>query len=297
MWKLARPKIKKGDKLLVGLGCSFVQGVGAYTDETYAKHNYKIDVAVSDKKLIKEQYEGSWVNQLCVNHLLGWIPVNLGHSGTGNRCAVKELYLNPQIPFESASEVIVVLMLSGLERFDFAKKEQNEEHHFEAMWPNPRDPDATNKELWQCYADDLYSHQFIATELLLNLFEVEMICKAQGYKLVVCSAFDRRFDQIWLENQLGRSLIPLRKSYYQQIIDKFDWTRVLYPQGRKTFMELLMDLEGHTDLSMKQGNWFPYYTKLPKPNEYVTNCAHPTRKGHKVIAEELYSFIKAKGYL
>ena len=92
MYKFAKPKILKGDKLVVGLGDSFTQGVGAYSDETWTRHNGKIDVHTQDLKLIKEQYQGSWVKQLCDNHMPGWVPVNLGHAGTGNRSAIKELY-------------------------------------------------------------------------------------------------------------------------------------------------------------------------------------------------------------
>ena len=95
MYNFAKVKVKLGDKLIVGLGDSFTQGVGAYSDETYAKHHGKIDVHTSDRKLIKEQYQGSWVKQLCDNHMPDWLPVNLGHAGTGNRSAIKELYLNP----------------------------------------------------------------------------------------------------------------------------------------------------------------------------------------------------------
>jgi len=295
MYKFARPKIKQGDKLIVGLGDSFVQGVGAYSDETYNKYKGKIDVHRYDRTLIREQYENSWVNQLCKNHLQDWISVNFGHAGTGNRCAIKELYLNPWVDLSLASDVIIVLMLSGLERFDFAVKEQHEEHHFYSMWPNPQDPGSTNKTLWQCYHDDIYSEQFIATELLLNLFEVEMYCRAHGFKLVVTSAFDMRFTQEWLREQF-RSIIPMMRTHYDDIIDKFDWTNVLYPQECTTFMELLCRKEGH-GIDMATGRWWPYYTSLDQPSEYLTNCAHPTIKGHGLIAEEIYKFIVGKNYL
>lgn len=295
MYKFARPKIKQGDKLIVGLGDSFVQGVGAYSDKTYNKYQGKIDVHTNDRTLIREQYENSWVNQLCKNHLQEWIPVNFGHAGTGNRCAIKELYLNPWVDFSLASDVIVVLMLSGLERFDFAVKEQYEEHHFYSMWPNPQDPGSTNKNLWQCYHDDIYSEQFIATELLVNLFEIEMFCRANKFKLIVTSAFDMRFTKSWLSEQY-RGIVSLVRSHYDDIIDKFDWTNVLYPQKCTTFMELLCKKEGFGK-DMAMGRWFPHFTSLDYPSEYLTNCAHPTVKGHALIAEEIYKFIQFKNYL
>jgi lysophospholipase L1-like esterase len=295
MYKFAKPKIVKGDKLIIGLGDSFTQGVGAYSDETYIKWNGKVDVHTQDYKLIKEHYEGSWVKQLCDNHMPGWVPVNLGHAGTGNRSAIKELYLNPQVRLDLASEVIVIYMLSGLERFDFAIKEQSEEHHFYSMWPNPQDPNSTNKKLWECYADQIYSEQFIATELLINLLDIQTYCRANNYKLIVTSAFDMRVTKEWMAEAYPR-ILPFIKTYHDRVIEQFDWNLMLYPQGYTTIIEMLSILEGQ-GREIAKGRWFRYYTSMPTPGTYITNCAHPTRKGHAVIAEELYKSIVQRDYL
>ena len=292
MYKEHVPKIAKGDKVVIGLGDSFTQGVGAYTDVTWKKHNGKIDVFTGNPKLIKEQYEGSWVNQLCTKHLKGWVPVNMGHAGVGNRASVKLLYINTQVDLKNASEVIVVLMLSGLERFDFVRKDYNSKDHysFQAMWPNPQDPKATHAALWKAYADNLYSETFIAVELILNILEAQTYCKANGYKFVFGSAFDLRANKHWLLKTLCGILSAMQPDN-KKLIQQVDWNNYIYPNGCDSFLQYLLKLEDKEELAL--GGWWNHYTTLDAPSKYITNCAHPTRKGHEVIADIIYDHIKA----
>lgn len=290
MYDWMNVKVKKGDKIIIGLGDSFTQGTGAYTEETWAKHNYSIPVgAYSDKELLREHYEGSWVNQLCVNHMPDWKPINLGHSGTGNRSAVKELYLNPEIELGNASQAIVIYFLSGMERFDFINKKYNRAHHFEAMWPNHWDKNSPKPNLWKAYAEDVYSEQFMAMELMLNLLEAQMICKANGWHLIVANAFDQRSNEKWLKKQFAGPMLILPDAHVGKTIDSFDWSTMYHPDKMLTLIEYLLELEGNSDL--RHGSWYKHYTELPKPSKYITNCAHPTRLGHSVIAKLFYEHI------
>jgi lysophospholipase L1-like esterase len=293
MYKAHIPKIKNGDKVIIGIGDSYTQGVGAYTDTSWKKHNGKIEVFTNDSTLIAEQYEGSWVNQLCQDYFKEWVPVNLGHAGVGNRASIKQLplYLNTKIDIENASEVIVVLMLSGLERFDFVRTDYNstDHHSFQCMWPNPADPTSPCADLWKAYADNLYSNKFIAVELILNILEAQTYCKANGYKFIFGSAFDNRANKHWLLKTLCGLITSLEPSN-KKLIDSIDWTNYIYPKGFDSFLQYLLQLEGKGNLA--NGGWWPYYTNLDGPSEYITNCAHPTRKGHKVIANIIYDFIK-----
>ena len=70
---------------------------------------------------------------------------------------------------------------------------------------------------------------------------------------------------------------------------------MFYPQGYTTIIELLSVLEGQ-GCEIAKGRWFPYYTSMSSPGTYITNCAHPTRQGNKVVAEELYNAIVERGY-
>jgi lysophospholipase L1-like esterase len=290
------PKIKKGDKVLIGLGDSFTQGVGAYTDAIWKKYNNKIDGFTFDKKLIAEQYEGSWVKQLCDNYLTDYVPVNMGHAGIGNRGCVKQLYLNNRLTIDESNEVIVVFLMTGLERFDFVNKDwgakdKSGHYSFEAMWPNYNDPTATNYELWKAYATHIYSERFIAVELLLSILEVQTYCKAHGYKFFLASAFDLRANRTWLMRTLC-GLIPALEKDNKNLIDRVDWSNYIYPNGSETFLQELLKLENNPDLIF--GGWWKHYINLDKPSEYITNCCHPTRKGHAVIAKLLYDSINER---
>lgn len=281
------PTITEESKLIIGLGDSFTQGVGSWSKETYKEYGGFIDPLKIPHSLEIEMYEYSWVHQLCRNHLPDYTPVNLGVLGKGNRASVKELYLNPKIQMHLAKEVTVVLMLSGIERFDFISRDFNEHHHFFAMWPNPWDKNTTHKQLWEVYARDIWSDKFVCLEVLLNIREAEMFCKAMGWNFIVASAFDQRVTRENFIRHVG--------DIHMDLIDTMPWDKFLYPQGKKSFMELLLTYDGRPELA--EGAFYDYYSKLKEPTEYITNCMHPTREGYRIMASEIYDFMKSKNYL
>jgi len=279
--------VNSDSKLIVGLGDSFTQGVGSWDATTYKRHNNFIDPLKLTDDLEIDMYNYSWVSQLCKNHLPEYTPVNFGIMGRGNRAALKDLYFYPKLNLEKASEVIVVYMLSGIERFDFVSREFNEYHHFFAMWPNPGDKNSTHRQLWESYAKDIWSEKFVCFEAILNIKEAETICKANGWHLVIASAFDQRVTKERFLHEIG--------SQHKDIIDSVPWDKFLYPQGCKSFMQLLLRYDGREELA--DGAFYDYYSKLKEPTEYITNCMHPTREGYRIMAEEIFKFIKEKGYI
>lgn len=296
MYEFLKPTVNEGDCLIIGLGDSYTQGVGAYSDQTWLANKGKIPIDTTDHALLREQFEGSWVNQLA-NMMPGWKAYNLGHSGTGNRAAVKELYFH-QAELDKADRAIVVFLLSGFERFDFVQRELAGEHtHFESMWPNFKDPNSHRPDLWKAYAEHLYSERFIATELLLTLFELQNYCRLKDYELVVASAFDMRFNKKWFNKVYDPGMFNHSKcAVGEDFVNQFDWEQVLYPRGYRSFIELLVKLEGFDD-DMAAGKWYPHYSALEFPSRYITNCTHPTRRGHEIIAMELFKFIKEKQWV
>ena len=283
MYNQPVPKIDQTSKVIVGIGDSFTQGVGGWSDPTYKIHSGWIDpLQINDQKLVTEMYENSWVSQLCKNHLSEYTPVNLGVMGKGNRAAVKELYLHPELNLDQAQEVIVVYLLSGIERFDFVHKDFNRNTHFYTMWPNHWDNNATDKKLWRAYADSLWSDKFSVVEAMLNIREAETICKANGWKFVVASAFEQRYTRDYFIQNLDAGWIPF--------VDTINWNNFLYPKGMKSFMELLLDCDGNRH--MADGQFYRHYSKLKWPTRHITNCMHPTVTGYTIIAKEIYNFIK-----
>lgn len=287
MYHYLKPIIQKDSKVVIGLGDSFTQGVGSWSKETYKKYNGWIDPLKIPNELLAEMYANSWVHQLCRNHLPDYIPVNLGIMGTGNRAAVKELYLHPDLNFNYASDVIVIFMLSGLERFDFINKEFSNQCHFYTMWPNPWDPNTTNKKLWEAYAENLWSEKFTVIENVLNIKEAEMFCKAKGWKLIVTSAFDQRITKEYFSQHAGFA--------NDKLISSMPWNTFLYPQNKKSFIELLLTYDGRPEMAL--GSFNEYYSKLSEPTEYITNCMHPTTEGYRLIAFEINKFLVEKQHV
>jgi lysophospholipase L1-like esterase len=287
MYDIHIPTIDENSKLIIGLGDSFTQGVGSWSKNTYKKYGGFIDPLKVPKSLEFEMYDYSWVSQICKNHLPNFTPVNFGASGKGNRASVKELYLNPKVKMEKANEATLVLMLSGIERFDFINREFEEHHHFFAMWPNPWDKNATQKQLWEAYARDIWSEKFVCLEALLNIREAAIFAKAQGWNFIVASAFDQRITRENFIDKIGEE--------HTALIDTVPWDKFIRPQGCKSFMQLLLRYDGREDLA--DGAFYDYYSKLKEPTEYITTCMHPTREGYRIMAEEIFKFMKEKGYV
>ena len=59
-------------------------------------------------------------------------------AGRGNRAAIKELYFHPEFDYKNKNDIIVVLMLSGMERFDFVHSnlEQIKKNYYKLIIQN-----------------------------------------------------------------------------------------------------------------------------------------------------------------
>ena len=154
------------------------------------------------------------------------------------------------------------------------------------MWPNPWDKNTTHKQLWEAYARDIWSEKFVCLEALLNIRDAEMFAKAHGWNFVVASAFDQRVTRENFIDKIGKE--------HTELIDTIPWDNFIRPQGCKSFMQLLLRYDGREELA--DGAFYDYYSKLKEPTEYITNCMHPTREGYRIMAEEIYNFMKNKGY-
>jgi hypothetical protein len=277
------------DKAIIGLGCSWTQGEGGYTDEVWKQHNGKVNLPMHKSiDLIPMEWENSWVNVLCRDYFTDYTPVNLGQRGIGNRGAARSLYLT-NIDFDKIDDAIVVFMLSGYERFDFfrqdfviSEKQENpykiaNHYNFQTIWPN----DSTK--LWKLYAKQVWSEEMSAIETLCSILEVQTFCKAHGFKFVLANAFDER----------GKSTF---KKHCGALTDQVDWSCYIHDSvNYSTFVEHLVDIEGWLKGNDKFA-WWDRYQRSPWPKKYLTNCIHPTIDGYKAIAHELQTFIKQRHF-
>ena len=288
-------------KYIIGLGCSWTQGEGGYPEQVWKDHGGRVQVrGRSDYYLRKIEHENSWVNVLCRDHFPEYEPVNLGVRGIGNKAAVGQLHFCDKVDFNNSTGIIV-LMLSGFERFDVFQqhpipsdgnddmysKNQYRHYKWRTAWPVPGH-NTGDAGFWDIYGRDLWSEQFVSTQQMCNLLDLQTFAKAYGYKVVVANAFNYRGEGIktYLRGNAG------------YLVDKFDWSTYIHDSvPYSAFVQKLVELDGL--LPPNRWNEFhQYYHQLDWPAKYLTNCegAHPTLEGYKVIGAELAQFIRSRGY-
>jgi hypothetical protein len=275
------------DKAIIGLGCSWTQGEGGYTEEIWKQYNGKVNLPIhKSKHLIPMEWENSWVNVLCRDYFRDYTPINLGQRGMGNRGAARSLYLT-NIDFDEVDDAIVVFMLSGFERFDFFRQDfviNNSKQHpykiayhynFQTIWPN----DSTK--LWKMYTKEVASESMAAMETLCSIIEVQTFCKAYGFKFVLANAFNVNGKQFLFK-------------HCQDLANQVDWSCYLHDiVSYSSFIECLVEKDNWLQ-GREKNNWWSRYHELSWPKKYLTNCIHPTIDGYKLIANEIYKFIENK---
>jgi hypothetical protein len=111
------------------------------------------------------------------------------------------------------------------------------------------------------------------------MLELQNFCRLYNYKLVLANGF----NTVNLKNHMLEFAKPLA--------NKFNWDYYLHRQTQYVAMiEKLIEL----DQAIDQKNWKDFYNKYSRfdyPQEYLTNCSHPTIKGYSTIANELNKFI------
>jgi hypothetical protein len=289
-------------KYIIGLGCSWTQGEGGYPEQVWKDHGGRVQVrGRSDYYLRHIEHENSWVNVLCRDHFPDYEPVNLGVRGIGNKAAVGQLHFCDKVDFNNSTGIIV-LMLSGFERFDVFQQHpvggdgnddmysKNKYRHYKwrTAWPVPGHTTG-DAAFWDVYGKDLWSEQFVSAQQMCNLLDLQTFAKAHGYKVVVANAFNQRPEGIkkYLQDNAG------------YLVDKFDWSTYVHETTPySAFVQKLVEL----DELLPPHRWMEfhqYYHQRDWPAKYLTNCegAHPTLEGYKVIGAELAQFIRSKGYV
>lgn len=290
-------------KHIIGIGCSWTQGEGGYTEEIWKEYNGRVQIrGAPDDHLRQMEHENSWVNVLCRDHFTDYTPVNLGVRGIGNRAAVKQLHFCDVVDWENSTGIIV-LMMSGIERFDYFQETPRYDpkidyygngtyrhYKWRTAWP-VADHGGGDDTVWTAYAKCLYSDQFVASEQMCALLDLQTFAKAYGYKVVVANAFNQ-----FPRNQTVKDYILEHTGNYA---NKFDWESS-YIHNHTDYLAFVQKLVWCDGLLPPEewGRFHNFYHQRTWPSEYLTNCegAHPTLKGYKVIGDELAKFIKLKGY-
>lgn len=285
-------------KYIVGLGCSWAQGEGGYPEHIWKEYNGRVNLrCVPDEHLRTYEHENSWVNVLCRDHFPDHIPMNLGVRGIGNDAAVQQLHFCDRIDWNNSTGYIVLLM-SGLERLTFFQTHPKRRTGHDDGYSNgtyahykwrscfPVTGEGGEEEpLWSVYAKMLYSEQFIASNAVMALLNLQTFAKAHGYKVIVANAFYNPPGGLSIKDYLIRHAGAMAL--------KFNWNTYLHEKTKYVAMvQRLVELDGKMN-PKDWGGHHEYYLKLPWPEKYLTNCIHPTIDGYKFIAHEMANFIKA----
>ena len=292
--------IKKTGKVIIGLGCSFVQGDGAVNDELYTSYKSlpkfgsvtEWDLTEQEKKEILARYpnvtadeagnlrflqmvhDNAFLNVLCKQYFSGeYAPINFGIRGSGNRAAIKELYFYPDILWDEIKEIIVVYCPSGLERFDFIDDEHaniNDHARWTTMWPNDTFPGVDGKSvLWTGYKKSLWSPKFDVLEQITHVQELLLWCKYKNAKLIITPAFHQGYTK---ENFKGSIMQYVERSDTRELIKVHD------PSWFSKFSDFV-DVNAHekdTDILVNMWPWekmfapggFPTFADMTMAQEF-----------------------------
>lgn len=314
-------QLEEQSKVVIGVGCSFVAGMGAWDSKIFENYNVTVDTSkgnrcvvedpIENKKMQKEyglsivfddidvsvmELRNSFVYQLAEK--LDYTPINCGMSGNGNRSSISQLYLHNKINWDAITGGVLVYCPSGMERFDFAN-DQGIDNGFShiGIWPNPNSVKVASHEgLGYQYGSVIYSDKFCVIEQLTYVQQLVNFCKLKNLKLIITPGFDERYNKKYFKDVLSTSVQRDHKGirvYSDQraperiisLAESFPWNNMFKPQGCNTFIDLCLKQEGLSPT--KSMSYFPDYLHKGSPNYWVSPCAHPTKKSHTLFAEEL----------
>lgn len=290
--------ISPGDNVIVGLGDSFTQGVGAYSLETWASMpEDQARYNINGDKYLAEQGANNWVRQLCRHFLPGYKTYNLGMNGGGNRATIKELSLYP-LP-RNVGNVIVILLATGLERYDFFKHPNNGTAYYgygpdkiwhqkwQTIFPVANSDRGDAADLQTAYYNLVWSERNDILEFILNIKDLENLCKANGYKFLFAPAFNGQINRETFKDTLVEK--------EQHLVDLIDWNNYVWVPKKGDFMQYVARMEKKKYRDMYDIFDERRHTKMP--SKYITPCSHWTIEGQYEVAKYLFKVISERGYV
>jgi lysophospholipase L1-like esterase len=121
----------------------------------------------------------------------------------------------------------------------------------------------------------------------MAIYSAQAFAERYNFKFVFANGY--------MENECYKDYFT-RNEVSPHLINHINWNNYFPTQKEeyKSFLEKLVMLD---NIVPEGQHYYSYYQNLPWPGTYLNNCVHPTIEGYKVIAEELYSFIKTKNYV
>lgn len=323
--------MRKTDKAIISLGCSFTAGQGAYSEEIYTKYgcsirdknyvylnaNEKQKEEIVSKFLdikkdfhgnlnfLTHEYNNSFVSVLCNKYFKKeFVPINLGSPGSGNKAAIKELYYYPDIRWDLIKEIVVIFCPTGAERLDFVNDQfhcLNTSGRWSTFWP--RDDGSSNgkKHLQKGYLECVFTEKYQILEQISVIQELLLWCNHKNAKLIIVPAFMDYYNRKTFYDNI-KTLIKRNNDYeiVEKVLDHFNQEDV-EPIINMWPWENMFAPGGYPtflDLIMAQEvtkdrelRHFFDYYGKGTPRRWLTPCCHPSAKGHDLFARYLFNHI------
>lgn len=235
--------ILKNKKVVITLGCSFVEGQGAvdlkiwenyYKKRTTHNPNAWAFTKEQQREIIKEfpyvrlnqhdpnildftfhEVANSFGHVLCKKYFNDeYTCINLGRRGNGNRASIKDLYFYPDILWNKIKEIIVVYCPSGPERYDFLDDQGqyvNQHGRWVTIWPGgyrsepPYTKNSSPQDIVSYGINSaLYSEKGAIMEQIVHMQELLLWCKHHKAKLIVTPGFMQTYNKDHFKTVLNK---------------------------------------------------------------------------------------------
>jgi hypothetical protein len=289
-------EFNENTKILIGIGDSFCAGTGTESIEIWEKNKWDVQSMRNDSDGVNMGYDNSFINLLTKKYLTDYVPVNLGIAGKGNRFAIRELFSNPLFKFENAGEKIVIFVASGLERFDVTNDLLDLYCHTHTIWPVSSNSEDEGYSKIMKENKTIYSDKFIVGEFIMDMFMLSNWCKLNNAKLFFISGFSdviskEKLTKILIDGRENDILYPYLNRNAEGFMNNIPWNSQIKPLGYDTIVDLMLHKQGRDDL-IGDYQFRNYNVDKHTENDYVSKCQHPTKKGHELLCDVIYSHIK-----
>jgi len=283
------------NKAVVAIGCSFVQGAELEFDAPHAH----------DKGLYKNSK--SFVNVLCEQYLEGtYTPINFGQEGGGNFAAISRLFLY-DISWHTLDDIIVIFMPTGLQRFDIINDDSGTVvgQEFKTLYPYTTSSSFNVEHVVNLnlgYEKMCSSEKFEVMNCILNFQFLNSWIKEHNAKLIIFPAFSNEYTKSYFLTALNTNIFRdhrthlridkgrIAKSFdFDFLINQVPWDKFITVNDSNHFFDLCFknDKNYKSKYSMQQ----VIDKKLINDHEWILPRGHPSKKGHMVLAKELFNRI------
>ena len=311
-------ELKRKKKAIAVYGCSWAAGQGAYDPEfdiypTKMKNARRL-FALSDDVLEKakgnwrhfkngyyfeesfvQENDNSFVSILTKEYLNNdYVPLNFGLPGCGNAASVRYADIIG-IDWETIETLDIIFMPTDVSRGYYPTVDESNKFCHWTLWPHiPTEPDNVARAYHNISVE--YSRSYIEKRAIIDFFfhtrHLQWISKNfKNSKFMILPAFSPSFTQEYFRKTLGmvydhlEKRIKGKKSKYLHMVNQYPWDCFVTPNGAANYAEFILQQEPE--------EWTPFsfldIVDKGTPNGFLTICAHPSKKGHKLLAEWFYN--------